>query len=103
MVLAWAIYSGIPLIAMQYNIIIIHTSLFFDEIKVCVLFPSKGFVQWHAISLAYLHSVRVLRLSANVKFACNNVRIFNAERDYLEYSLRFFVIRMRGNSESSVL
>ena len=43
-----------------------------------ILFPSKGFVQWNAISLAYLHSVRVLRLSANVKFACNNVRLFNA-------------------------
>ena len=82
---------------------IIHISLFFDEIKVCILFPSKGFVQWNSISLAYLHSVRVLCLSANVKFACNISRIFNSERDFLEYSLRFFVIRMRGNSVSSVL
>ena len=52
------------------NNIIIHTSLFFDEIKVRILFPSMGFVQWSSISLAYLHSVRVLRLSANVKLAC---------------------------------
>ena len=53
--------------------IIIHISLFFDEIKVHILFPSKGFVQWNSISLAYLHSVRVLRLSANVKFVFNIV------------------------------
>ena len=78
--------------------IIIHTSLFFDEIKVRILFPSKGFVQWNAISLAYLHSVHVLRLSANVKFACNNVRLFNAGEISLQYSLRFFDIRMRRNS-----
>ena len=84
-------------------IIIIHTSVFFDEIKVRILFPSKGFVQWHAISLAYLHSVRVLRLSANVKFACIIVRIFNAGEIFLQYSLRFFDIRMRRISESSVL
>ena len=78
--------------------IIIHISLFLDEIKVRILFPSKGFVQWNAISLAYLHSVRVLRLSANVKFACNNVRLFNAGEISLQYSLRFFDIRMRRNS-----
>ena len=83
--------------------IIIHTSLFFDEIKVRNCFLQKGFVQWNAISLAYLHSVRVLRLSANVKFACNNVRLFNAGEISLQYSLRFFDIRMRRNSGSSAL
>ena len=83
--------------------IIIHTSLFFDEIKVRNCFLQRVFVQWNAISLAYLHSVRVLRLSANVQFACNNVRLFNAGEISLQHSLRFFDIRMRRNSGSSAL
>ena len=51
-------------------------------------------MEFNIISL--LHSVRVLPLSANVKFACNNVRLFNAERDYLEYSLRFLLYACAG-------
>ena len=102
-ILSLSFQFSIPSVESQKGIkslfnIIIHTSLFFDEIKVRILFPSKGFVQWNAISLAYLHSVRVLRLSANVKFACNNVRLFNAGEISLQYSLRFFDIRMRRNS-----
>ena len=73
-----------------FKIITIHISLFLDEIKMCILFPSKGFAQWNSILLAYLHSVRVLRLSANVKFACNIVRIFNSERDFLAIFTLFF-------------
>ena len=37
MVLAWAIYSGIPLIAMQYNIIVqqMHTNVNDSTVKPC--------------------------------------------------------------------
>ena len=37
-------------------------------------------MEFNIVSL--LHSVRVLRLSANVKFVFNIVRIFNSERDF---------------------